>query len=86
MSAAHSHSANAASSAARLEATISNPGTVKINVDGAFIVENEPSTPDSVEENGVRYERKDIRLPHHTSVVSHIAVDVRSSRFPARPT
>ncbi|KAL1995710.1 hypothetical protein VTN49DRAFT_1897 [Thermomyces lanuginosus] len=79
MSASHSHSATAASSAARLEDTISNPGTVKINVDGAFIVENEPSTPDSVEENGVRYERKDIRLPHHTSVVSHIAVDLGGS-------
>lgn len=53
------------------------PAAVKINVEGAFIVE------DLDERNGtgsefVHYERKDIRLPHHTDVVSHIALDVSS--------
>ena len=61
-----------------LEETISNPGTVRINVEGAFIVEGEAASPENhaEESNGVRYEHKDIRLPHHTSVVSHVAVDV----------
>jgi hypothetical protein len=65
-------------SSRRLEDAITNPGTVKINVEGAFIVEDLPATtPDSIaEEEGVHYERKDIRLPHHTGVVSHVAVDV----------
>jgi type II pantothenate kinase len=50
---------------------------VKINVQGAYIVDDQPPTPESPpEEDGVVYERKDIRLPHHTSVVSHVAVDV----------
>jgi hypothetical protein len=72
----------------RLEEAISNPGAVKINVKGAFIVENDSSPSEYLPEGeGVYYERKDIRLPHHTSVVSHVAVDVsllvRYSFFPA---
>jgi type II pantothenate kinase len=60
-----------------LENAIINPGAVKINVQGAYIVDDQPGTPDSpADEDGVVYERKDIRLPHHTSVVSHVAVDV----------
>lgn len=51
------------------------PTSVKINVEGAFIVNDEP-----VQRNGaseyVHWEHKDIRLPHHTDVVSHVAVDV----------
>lgn len=51
------------------------PASVKINVEGAFIVNDE-----TVIRNGnsefVHWEQKDIRLPHHTDVVSHIAVDV----------
>lgn len=51
------------------------PATVKINVEGAFIVND-----DTVVRNGgseyVHWEQKDIRLPFHTDVVSHIAVDV----------
>lgn len=75
-----------------LEETISNPGTVRINVEGAFIVEDEaPSPENNGETNGVHYEHKDIRLPHHTSVVSHVAVDVslpydpRTALSPHRP-
>ena len=67
--------------------TITHPGSVKINVTGAFIVESQdPGTPASVlagngnngTSTGGYYETKDIRLPNHTAVVSHIAVDVSS--------
>lgn len=60
----------------RLEAAITNPGAVKINVTGAFIVDDEPRSKSPVDAEGVHYENKDIRLPHHTGVVSHVAVDV----------
>lgn len=53
----------------------SHPGDVRINVQGAFIVESNPQARDEASD-GVHYERKDIRLPHHTAVVSHVAVDV----------
>lgn len=49
--------------------TFDKPGSVRINVSGAFIVDDETGSP-------VRHETKDIRLPHHTTDVSHIAVDV----------
>lgn len=55
------------------------PASVKINVEGAFIVDDETNTEDGVASEFVHYEHKDIRLPHHTDVVSHIAVDVRPS-------
>ncbi|EPS26838.1 hypothetical protein PDE_01777 [Penicillium oxalicum 114-2] len=63
----------------RLEEAISNPGAVKINVTGAFIIDDEPRSRSPVEGEGVHYENKDIRLPHHTGVVSHIAVDIGGS-------
>lgn len=63
----------------RLEEAISNPGTVKINVKGAFIVDDELRSRSPVDAEGVHYENKDIRLPHHTGVVSHVAVDVSAS-------
>jgi hypothetical protein len=52
--------------------------TVKINVEGAFIVDE---NSEGAKENGTitehaHWERKDIRLPYHTDVVSHVAVDV----------
>ena len=62
--------------AGRLDA-ITNPGAVKINVKGAFIVDDEPRSK-SPDTDGVHYESKDIRLPHHKGVVSHVAVDVSS--------
>ena len=61
---------------ARLEEAIINPGSVKINVTGAFIIDDEVRSRSPVETDGVHYENKDIRLPHHTGVVSHVAVDV----------
>ncbi|KAJ5594347.1 uncharacterized protein N7459_000555 [Penicillium hispanicum] len=64
---------------ARLEEAITNPGAVKINVTGAFIVDDEVRSRSPVETDGVHYENKDIRLPHHTGVVSHVAVDIGGS-------
>ena len=63
--------------ASRVSRAPPKPASVKINVEGAFIVNDE-----TVAKNGgsefVKWEQKDIRLPHHTDVVSHIAVDVSS--------
>lgn len=69
---------------ARLHRAPPNPSDVKINVEGAFIVDDE--SPCSEAKNctageGVYFENKDIRLPHHTAVVSHVAVDVDFSLF-----
>ena len=58
-----------------------NPASVKINVEGAFIVDDEINGKNGVGEDGVHYEHKDIRLPHHTAVVSHVAVDVSTLRL-----
>jgi type II pantothenate kinase len=66
----------------RLERAITNPGAVKINVKGAFIVDEEPrSKSPASSTDGVHYESQDIRLPHHTGLVSHVAVDVSTSFF-----
>lgn len=66
------------------------PGTIKINVQGAFIVDEELAPPSLAEDetrttNGegqdsfaYKHDIQDIRLPNHTAVVSHVAVDVRS--------
>lgn len=62
-----------------LHDTISSPGAVRINVQGAFIVDQVPSnTPDQLE-HGVQHDSKDIRLPNHKAVVSHIALDIGGS-------
>lgn len=57
------------------------PTSVKINVEGAFIVDEEseshsPGSSTHAASDHVHWEKKDIRLPHHTDVVSHVAVDV----------
>lgn len=70
--------------------TVPRPGDVRINVKGAFIIEDdeEPGTPESgeergdFEEEGYTLERRGIRLPNHRQVVSHIAADVRLSLPP----
>jgi type II pantothenate kinase len=59
-----------------VDSTISHPGSVRINIEGAFIAEYEPNTPNVSPNRGGNHETKDIRLPNHTGVVSHIAVDV----------
>ena len=57
-----------------IQETILHPGNVRINVQGAFIVDEEqPGTPQSED---YEHDPKDIRLPNHTAVVSHVAVDV----------
>ncbi|KAK5663226.1 hypothetical protein OQA88_6644 [Cercophora sp. LCS_1] len=63
-----------------LDTTLSHPGSVRINVKGAFIVDQGSTTPTSSNGRGspVYHETKDIRLPNHTAVVSHIAIDPRS--------
>ena len=50
--------------------------SVKINVEGAFIVDDETNVKNGAANEHVHWEHKDIRLPHHTDVVSHVAVDV----------
>lgn len=61
---------------AEIDSTIIHPGAVKINVQGAFIVDEEATTASATGPNGGgSHETKDIRLPNHTDVVSHIAVD-----------
>src|ERR1700734_1102393 len=62
--------------AARSARVPPNPASVKINVEGAFIVDDEINEKNGAGEDGVHYEHKDIRLPYHTAVVSHVAVDV----------
>lgn len=60
-------------------ASVPKPGDVRINVKGAFIVEDdeEPGTPEEdFDTEGYQLERRGIRLPNHKAVVSHIAVDV----------
>jgi type II pantothenate kinase len=69
--------------------TINKPGSVKINVTGAFIVDPDTSTPRTapglpdVNMTGggspTNHGTSDIRLPNHTAVVSHIAIDIGGS-------
>jgi hypothetical protein len=65
-----------------------HPGSVRINAEGAFIVDQASTTP--IHSNGSpgHHETSDIRLPKQEAVVSHIAIDVRlplvSGRFIAR--
>lgn len=73
-----------ATTTAEIGRSIIHPGSVRINVKGAFIVDQESSTPASGNNNGrvspTHHETKDIRLPYHTAVVSHIAIDVSPIR------
>ncbi|KAI0883826.1 fumble-domain-containing protein [Annulohypoxylon maeteangense] len=69
-------------STAEIDSTITHPGSVRINVKGAFIVDTpeQPGTPANPSGTGNSYhETKDIRLPNHTAVISHIAVDIGGS-------
>ncbi len=62
-----------------LDETILAPGAVKINVQGAFIVDEVETHNDSPDEDGAQHDTRDIRLPHHTAVVSHVALDIGGS-------
>ncbi|KAI9793592.1 MAG: hypothetical protein M1833_000737 [Piccolia ochrophora] len=62
-----------------LDDAIIHPGTVRINVRGAFIVDEHSRTPNGHTGGETQNETKDIRLPYHTAVVSHVAVDIGGS-------
>jgi hypothetical protein len=66
-------------SAEDIDAAIIHPGSVRINVEGAFIVDSDATSPDGGGSGGgpatPSHETSDIRLPNHTAVVSHIAID-----------
>ncbi|KAF8534219.1 fumble-domain-containing protein [Trichophaea hybrida] len=59
---------------------LDQPGSVRINVQGAFIVDEESNSPPRTG-SPARYgqDTKDIRLPHHKSEVSHMAADIGGS-------
>ena len=60
-----------------IDEAIQRPGAVRINVTGAFITDDtETVTPILNEEAKGVNDTRDIRLPHHTAVVSHVAIDV----------
>ena len=59
-----------------IEEAITKPGAVRINVEGAFILDDETSTPETISDDGFVHDSRIIRLPHHTTVVSHVAIDV----------
>ena len=59
-----------------LEEAILSPGNVKIKVQGAFIAEEEKHWID-----GMQHDTRDIRLPNHRTVVSHVALDVQLPKF-----
>ncbi|KAF2398469.1 fumble-domain-containing protein [Trichodelitschia bisporula] len=71
---------------------VRRPGDVRINVSGAFIADGDSEGHKSGEESeegeevvwfdtegGYEHEQKDIRLPNHREVVSHVAVDIGGS-------
>ena len=58
-----------------IDSAIVHPGSVRINVKGAFIVDPN-ATPPNGRASPTSHETSDIRLPNHTATVSHIAVDV----------
>lgn len=70
-----------------INSTILSPGAVRINFQGAFIVDEEPSTSSSSGDDGVQphqnYATQGIRLPNHRAVVSHVALDVSASPSPS---
>jgi type II pantothenate kinase len=71
-----------------MEQAIAQPGSIKINVAGAYIIHhNDSSSPDrspprpgfTGEEHTFQHHKRDIRLPNHTAVVSHVAADIGGS-------
>ena len=62
-----------------LHDTILSPGAVKINVQGAFIVDEVTSDNGNKPQDGAQHDTRDIRLPNHKAVVSHVALDIGGS-------
>jgi type II pantothenate kinase len=76
------------SSSAGMQQAIAQPGSIKINVTGAHIIDHDDdSSPDRSptsnhsdhEEHSYQHHKRDIRLPNHTAVVSHVAADIGGS-------
>ena len=74
------------STAAEMQVAISDPGSIKINVAGAYIIKHEDEDPktsgadgEAIEERAYEHDKRDIRLPNHTAVVSHVAADIGGS-------
>ncbi|KAL8997022.1 MAG: hypothetical protein Q9169_003612 [Polycauliona sp. 2 TL-2023] len=65
---------------ASIDQAISSPGTVSINVQGAFIVDEDPPIPSPPSDDGAQHDTG-IRLPNHNhkAVVSHVALDIGGS-------
>lgn len=59
--------------------TILPPPAVNINVQGAFIADEVASYTGSQPDHGAQYDTRDIRLPNHKAVVSHVALDIGGS-------
>lgn len=70
-------------SVSTIDSTILSPGAVKINFQGAFIVDEELP---AISEDGAQHDSKDIRLPNHKAVVSHVALDASSSPYTVAST
>ncbi|KAK4151330.1 fumble-domain-containing protein [Chaetomidium leptoderma] len=65
-----------------IDETLSHPGSVRINVKGAFIVDQDtatPTTPDGRSGSPGRHETKDIRLPNHTAVLVYFSREAHST-------
>ncbi|GAM90946.1 hypothetical protein ANO11243_089930 [Dothideomycetidae sp. 11243] len=78
------------SSAAEMETAILEPGSIKINVSGAYLINHDEPSPESSgteqspspvseEEPAFEHDKRDIRLPNHTATVSHVAADIGGS-------
>ncbi|KXS93485.1 hypothetical protein AC578_7529 [Pseudocercospora eumusae] len=77
------------SSSADMQQAIAQPGSIKINVTGAYIInhEDEDNSPDRSptsshsegDEHSYQHHKRDIRLPNHTATVSHVAADIGGS-------
>lgn len=71
-----------------IDSTILSPGAVRINFQGAFIVDEElSSTSASSADDGVQphqnHATQGIRLPNHKAVVSHVALDASVLPLPS---
>ena len=74
-----------------MQSTINQPGSIKINVTGAYVIDHEeedvsqgsnsssPTASQEGEEHSYQHHNRDIRLPNHTSIVSHVAADIGGS-------
>ncbi|KAG8626451.1 hypothetical protein KVT40_005396 [Elsinoe batatas] len=73
------------STASEMATAILEPGSIKINVSGAYITTSSPpssgasSPTSSGEEPAFEQDKRDIRLPNHTGLVSHVAADIGGS-------